>query len=602
MKTSMIFARVVAWTALAVPGVILIVLPASRGELGIDPVKALFHRSAEIAIWTLGAVLCLSPLRTLFPQSKTVAALNRYRRSTGIAAFIYALLHVGFYFMHEGEIQSYLASLGEPFFLAGTTGFLILFLLTLTSNDWSVRRAGFKVWKGIHRLVYLAALALFYHQLTAVKGNWGIPLALFVPVTILEALRVAKVVLSASGFIKPKHAWTGWRPFVLDKRAPESETITSFYLKPKDGKPLPPFQPGQYLTVQVKIPGQAEPAVRTYTISDAPNKSYFRLSIKREQEPGRPPGIVSNWFHDRFDVGDELFAKSPNGQFSLGTSDSVPLTGTGTAFTQMIPILRALFKGSAYRQIKDTRPVVLISAGVGITPMISMLNALIAKRFKGPVFFLHGARNGNEHAFAGHVRSLGRTHENIKVHVVYSRPRSDDLSGENYDSHGRIGMEVIQAVVPNPYGDFFLCGPGIFMKEVYEDLAQWGVELERIHFEFFGPSTVAFGNATLPKTSDRHRIYFHPDNKPFAWDGTSTLLDCALSHGLKPRYGCRSGVCGTCACRLLKGKVSYVQTPAASTAKDTILLCSARPESDVTLALSVASEPLRNKEWAEVRH
>ncbi|HET9377219.1 MAG TPA: hypothetical protein VFO40_19745, partial [Chthoniobacterales bacterium] len=97
----MIFARVVAWTALAVPGVILIVLPASRGELGIDPLKTLFHRSAEIAIWTLGAVLCLSPLRTLFPQSKTVAALNRYRRSTGIAAFIYALLHVGFYFMHE---------------------------------------------------------------------------------------------------------------------------------------------------------------------------------------------------------------------------------------------------------------------------------------------------------------------------------------------------------------------------------------------------------------------------------------------------------------------------------------------------------------------
>jgi len=105
----------------------------------------------------------------------------------------------------------------------------------------------------------------------------------------------------------------------------------------------------------------------------------------------------------------------------------------------------------------------------------------------------------------------------------------------------------------------------------------------------------------LPKTRDRHRIYFHPDNKPLAWDGTSTLLDCALSHGLKPRYGCRSGVCGTCACRLLKGKVSYVQTPAASTTNDTILLCSARPESDVTLALSVPPEPLRNKEWAEVR-
>jgi ferredoxin-NADP reductase len=274
-------------------------------------------------------------------------------------------------------------------------------------------------------------------------------------------------------------------------------------LKPKDRKPLRPFRPGQYLTVQVKIPGQPEPAIRTYTLSDGPNESYFRLSIKREHEPGRPPGIVSNWFHDRFDVGDELLAKAPTGQFYLEPFDPVPLVGAGAAITPMIRILDGLIASRAYRQMKDARPVVLISAGVGITPMISMLNTLIADRFRGPVFFLHGTRNGSEHAFAGHVRSLARIHKNIKIHVAYSRPRSEDLLGKDYDRHGRIGIEVIQAVVPNPYGDFFLCGPSAFMKVVYEALAQWGVELERIHFEFFGPSTVAFGNTALPMGSKK---------------------------------------------------------------------------------------------------
>jgi ferredoxin-NADP reductase len=413
----------------------------------------------------------------------------------------------------------------------------------------------------------------------------------------LEALRIGKVVLGSSRFVKQKNAWNGWRTFILDKRVKESDTITSFYLKPKDRKTLRPFRPGQYLTVQVKIPGQPEPAIRTYTISDAPNESYFRLSIKREQGPDRRPGVVSNWFHDSFPVGGELLAGAPAGQFYLEAFDPAPLVGTGAAVTPMIPILHSLIASRAYRQMNDSRPVVLISAGVGITPMISMLNALVADRFRRPVFFLHGTRNGSEHAFASHVRSFARIHENIKIHVAYSRPRSGDLLGQDYDSRGRISIEVIQALVAKPYGDFFLCGPGAFMKVVYEDLAQWGVEPERIHFEFFGPSTVAFENTASPSRSKEHRIHFHPDNRSVAWDGASTLLDCALRHGFQPRYGCRSGVCGTCACRLLKGKVSYFQTPAASTAKDTILLCSARPESDVTIAFSAPPEPFPGKEF-----
>lgn len=135
------------------------------------------------------------------------------------------------------------------------------------------------------------------------------------------------------------------------------------------------------------------------------------------------------------------------------------------------------------------------------------------------------------------------------------------------------------------------------MKQIYEDLAQWGVELQRIHFESFGPATVAVGNTASAKTNAKHRICFYPANHSVVWDGTSRLLDCALSNGFKPRYGCRSGVCGTC--KLLKGAVSYVQTPAAATTKDTVLLCCARPESDVTVAFPGPVERERAKETSE---
>jgi ferredoxin-NADP reductase/DMSO/TMAO reductase YedYZ heme-binding membrane subunit len=550
-----IASRLFAWMALITPGIVLLVIPTLNGDLGIDPLKELFHRSGEIAVWTLGAVLCLSPLRTLFPRSKIVNALNRHRRSVGVTAFIYALLHVNLNFIYEGGIQSYFASILEPFFLAGTFGFLVLLLLSATSNDWSVRKLGFALWKWIHRLAYLAALVLFYHQGTAGRGNWGIALALFIPVASLEALRISKliVVWFFSRFMTKDPDWAGWREFVLEKRVAESATITSFYLRPEDGRPLQTFRPGQFLTIQVDVPGQQRPAIRTYTLSDAPNEGYFRLSVKRELQADQTAGLVSNWLHDHFKAGDKLLAKAPAGQF--------------------------------YLELKGDRPVVLISAGVGVTPMICMLNALTASRVQRTVFFFHGARNRREHAFAAHVKSLAATHENVRIHFAYSRPSDGDRLGADYNSHGRIGIKTVQALVPNPYGDFFLCGPTAFMKEIYEDLVQCGVEIERIHFECFGPATVIGGNKNFSGTETAiPQIRFYPDSDPIAWDGRSTLLDLALNNGLKLKYGCRSGVCGTCACKLLRGKISYLQIPIAASPKDTVLLCCARPESDVVFA------------------
>jgi ferredoxin-NADP reductase/DMSO/TMAO reductase YedYZ heme-binding membrane subunit len=554
--------RLFAWTILAIPGIVLLLIPASIGQLGVAPFKELFHRSGEIAIWTLGSVLVLSPLKILFPRNRLIAAFNRHRRSVGVTVFIYAVLHVSFNLINEGGFESYFSAALDPFFLAGTTGFLILFLLTVTSNDWLVQAIGFPRWKWIHRLVYLAGIVLFYHQANTGQGNWGTALALFIPIAGLEAARFGKpvIVSTFARFIglEKGPAWSGSRQFALEKRVPESTTITSFYLRAEDGRPLPPYRPGQFLTIELRIPRQLQPVVRTYTLSDAPNGGYLRISVKREQPSDQPPGLVSNWLHDHFKPGDKLLAKAPTGQFFLKT--------------------------------RSDRPVVLISAGVGITPMIAMLNTLAARRVKQPVFFFHGARNRREHAFAEHVRSLASLNENIRVHIAYSQPSEEDAG--HFDSKGRIGIATIQALVPNPYADFFLCGPSGFMKQIYEDLANWGVEAKQIHFEFFGPSTIVLGRQNQsPATGETHQICFYPNAQSIIWDGSSTLLDTALAHGLKPRFGCRSGVCGTCACRLLKGKVSYPQAPAALIPRDTVLLCSACPESDVTVDLSEPLEP-----------
>jgi ferredoxin-NADP reductase/DMSO/TMAO reductase YedYZ heme-binding membrane subunit/ferredoxin len=561
LLSKIIGSRFFAFLALASPGIYLLVIPAFTDVLGFNPLQELLHRSGEIAVWTLGAVLCLSPLKSLFPHAKIVSALNRHRRSVGISAFIYAVLHVNANFLYEGEMQGYFKSVWKPFFLAGTIGFLILLLLTSTSNEWSVRRMGFKLWKWTHRLVYLAALVLFYHQGTSGKGNWRIALNLFIPVASLEMIRASRPVATwaFSRFISHKRApaWAGWRKFVLQRCVTESETITSFFLRPDDGKPLPVSRPGQFLTVQVKIGGQEPPVIRNYTISDALNQNCYRISVKREQTPGRPMGLVSNYLHDHFDVGDALFVKAPAGDFCLAVNGSCP--------------------------------IVLISAGVGITPMISMLNALASGRTKRAIFFLHGTRNRREHAFANHVKLLAAAHQNIKVHIAYSQPAAVDRLGEDYASQGRINLETIKALVPNSEADFYLCGPPAFMQEIYDGLLAWGVRSEQLRFEFFGPATPMQGDRRFRTISGpAYKIDFHSGVAPIIWDGKSTLLDTALNHCLTPNFGCKSGVCGTCAYKLVKGNVAYIQEPAARVQSDYILLCSALPASDVEIDLTAA--------------
>lgn len=187
--------KLLALTVLISVGVSLLLVPAFTGGLGANPLEKLLHQSGEIAIWTLGAVLALSPLHVLFPRSRIVAALNRHRRVIGVSACIYGLLHFGFHVLYEGGWDGLLRSLSKPFIWFGLSGLSILVVLALTSNNWSIRALGGKNWKRLHRLAYVAAAVLIYHQAIAGKGHWQIARWLLFPLATLQLARLIKTVV-----------------------------------------------------------------------------------------------------------------------------------------------------------------------------------------------------------------------------------------------------------------------------------------------------------------------------------------------------------------------------------------------------------------------
>src|SRR5215831_21350788 len=187
--------KIFALAVLVGVGVWLLAIPAFTGDLGTNPVEKLLHQSGEIAIWTLGAVLALSPLRVLFPRSRIVNALNRHRRTIGVSACVYGLMHLGFHLLYEGDAQAIARSFSKPFIWVGLAGLSILVILALTSNNFSIRKLGGRNWKRLHRLAYLAAALLIYHQAIAGKGHWQIARWLLLALASLQTARVTKTLL-----------------------------------------------------------------------------------------------------------------------------------------------------------------------------------------------------------------------------------------------------------------------------------------------------------------------------------------------------------------------------------------------------------------------
>lgn len=251
--------------------------------------------------------------------------------------------------------------------------------------------------------------------------------------------------------------WAGFREFRVTQKVKESDVITSFYLVPNDGKAIPTFEPGQYISLKVRIPGDTYTHIRQYSLSDSPGKSYYRISVKRESgASGKVSGRVSVYLHDQITEGDVLLLSAPAGDFTLNQQDS--------------------------------RPVIFTSGGVGLTPMISMLNTLVETNPTRPVTFIHAAQNGNVHAMKKAVEEIAAKHPQVTVHWCYNHPTLRDRTMEAFHKEGYIDLPWLQSVVPTKDASFYFCGPIPFMKTIYNALKTMDIPEEDIHYEFFGPS------------------------------------------------------------------------------------------------------------------
>lgn len=250
--------------------------------------------------------------------------------------------------------------------------------------------------------------------------------------------------------------WAGFKDFMISNKIEESEVITSFYLKPKDGAELPRFIPGQYITLHLDIPEEKYIHQRQYSLSDRPGTDYFRISVKREYPvvEGSPPGVVSNDLHELFNEGDTIPISAPAGDF--------------------------------YLDMESDSPVVLISGGVGLTPMMSMLNTIVHEQPNRKVYYIHAAKNSKVHAFKEHVQKVASENTNVKAFTIYANPTDEDKRNRNFDKEGYISLEWLQSVLPSNEGQFYFCGPTPFMKVVNSALIEWGVNPDDINYEFFG--------------------------------------------------------------------------------------------------------------------
>lgn len=251
--------------------------------------------------------------------------------------------------------------------------------------------------------------------------------------------------------------WADFRAFVVDKKVAESEVITSFYLRPRDGGGIATFEPGQYVSVKMELPGDEHTQLRQYSLSDAPGKPYYRISVKKEAATlDLPEGKVSGGLHGLVSEGDVLWLSAPAGAFKL--------------------------------DLTEDRPVMLLSGGVGLTPMVSMASAIAERQPERRAAFVHAALNGRTHALRESVLELQNRAAGLTAHFCYAEPTDEDREKTRFDKEGVIDASWLETLMPGPDADIYLCGPVPFMKAMFAALQSIGVPESRIHYEFFGPS------------------------------------------------------------------------------------------------------------------
>jgi ferredoxin-NADP reductase/MOSC domain-containing protein YiiM len=351
-------------------------------------------------------------------------------------------------------------------------------------------------------------------------------------------------------------AWPGFQTLRVDRVVQESSQVRSFYLTNPAGSTLPVSRPGQYLTL--RLAGAADPpAVRSYSLSAA-SSSCYRISVKREDQ-----GLASNYLHSAVEAGQLLEVAAPRGEFTLAGGDS---------------------------------PVILASTGIGVTPVLAMLYALADQHSRREIWWLHGARNPSQHALAAEARTLVNKLPNAVMHLYYSAANEGELA--EADAHsGHLDPEAISLLSLPATATAYICGPETFMTQTLLSLQEVGLEDKQINTELFTAQGKLNPGVVGEKTVPPHQpagpaghgppvtfarsgltVAFNPEAAP-------TLLDLAEACDVPTRWSCRSGVCHNCTTSVLAGSVSYLQQPLAPPAAGHVLICCAKPDTELVLDL-----------------
>jgi ferredoxin-NADP reductase/ferredoxin len=338
----------------------------------------------------------------------------------------------------------------------------------------------------------------------------------------------------------------------------ETANVVSLYLEHTDEASLRAGLPGQFLVLRLRTTPQGPMLLRNYSISGMPGAGTYRVSVKREVN-----GAVSSYLHDRVHPGNVLDVSALRGGFTLKSGDA---------------------------------PLVLLSAGIGATPVLAMLRSLASTASRREIWWIYGARNRAGHPFAKESRGLLETLVNSRSHIVYSKPDPEDKPGVDYDSVGHVDTPLLDRLAVARHADFYLCGQPSFLKQLTAGLRRWGTDSTRIHAEVFGPEasiTPGIAPSSGPpahppagKPGVGPQVSFTRSGLTVSWDlRFSSLLELAEACDVPVRWSCRTGVCHTCECALIGGGVYYQPDPPDPPASGNLLICCSRPSGDVELDL-----------------